>query len=181
MRYSACKLNKQGDNIQPWRTPFPIRNQSVVPCLVLTVASWATYRFLRRQVRWSSIPNSLRIFNEADFSWNSLAFSVIQRMLPIWFLVPLSLLNPACPFRSSWRGRCWSLVWGILSALACEMRATVPSCERSLASPFFGPKMKTDLLRSCGHWWVFQICWHTQCSTLTASPFRILNSSAGIL
>ena len=24
--YSACKLNKQGDNIQPWRTPFPIWN-----------------------------------------------------------------------------------------------------------------------------------------------------------
>ena len=30
--YSAYKLNKQGDNIQPWRTPFPIWNQSVVPC-----------------------------------------------------------------------------------------------------------------------------------------------------
>ena len=38
--YSAYKLNKQGDNIQPWRTPFPIWNQSVVPCSVLTVASW---------------------------------------------------------------------------------------------------------------------------------------------
>ena len=37
--YSAYKLNKQGDNIQPWRTPFPIWNQSVVPCPVLTVAS----------------------------------------------------------------------------------------------------------------------------------------------
>ena len=46
MIYSACKLNKQGDNIQPWRTPFPIWNQSVVPCLVLTVASWPAYRFL---------------------------------------------------------------------------------------------------------------------------------------
>ena len=29
--YSAYKLSKQGDNIQPWRTPFPIWNQSVVP------------------------------------------------------------------------------------------------------------------------------------------------------
>ena len=37
--YSAYKLNKQGDNIQPRRTPFPIWNQSVVPCPVLTVAS----------------------------------------------------------------------------------------------------------------------------------------------
>ena len=33
--YSAYKLNKQGDNIQPWCTPFPIWNQSVVPCPVL--------------------------------------------------------------------------------------------------------------------------------------------------
>ena len=32
MMYSAYKINKQGDNIQPWRTPFPIWNQSVVPC-----------------------------------------------------------------------------------------------------------------------------------------------------
>ena len=39
MMFSAHKLNKQGDNIQPWRTPVPILNQSVVPCLVLTVAS----------------------------------------------------------------------------------------------------------------------------------------------
>ena len=32
MMYSAYKLNKQGDNIQPWWTPFPIWSQSVVPC-----------------------------------------------------------------------------------------------------------------------------------------------------
>ena len=61
MRYSAYKLNKQGDNIQPWRTPFPIWNQSVVPRPVLTVASWPAYRFLKSQVRWSGIPISLRI------------------------------------------------------------------------------------------------------------------------
>ena len=35
MMYSAYKLNKQGDNIHPWQTPFPIWNQSVVPCPVL--------------------------------------------------------------------------------------------------------------------------------------------------
>ena len=46
MMYSVYKLNKQGDNIQPWRTPFPIWNQSVVPCPVLTVASWPAHRFL---------------------------------------------------------------------------------------------------------------------------------------
>ena len=63
MMYSAYKLNKQGDNIQPWCTPFPIWNQSVVPCPVLTVASWPAYRFLKRQVRWSAIPISWRMFH----------------------------------------------------------------------------------------------------------------------
>jgi len=62
MMYSAYKLNKQGDNIQPWCTLFPILDQSIVPYLVLTVAYWPAYRFLRRQVRWSGIPISLRIF-----------------------------------------------------------------------------------------------------------------------
>ena len=40
MTYSAYKLNTQGDNTQPWCTPFPTWNQSVVSCPVLTVASW---------------------------------------------------------------------------------------------------------------------------------------------
>ena len=48
MMYTEFELNKQGDSIQPWHTPFPIWNQSIVPCLVLTVASWPAYRFLRR-------------------------------------------------------------------------------------------------------------------------------------
>ena len=38
--FSAYKLNYLGDNIQPWLTPFPTWNQSIVPCSVLTVASW---------------------------------------------------------------------------------------------------------------------------------------------
>ena len=46
MMYSAYK---QGDNIQTWRTPFPILNQSVVPCPFIIFASWPAYRFLRRQ------------------------------------------------------------------------------------------------------------------------------------
>ena len=49
--------------------------------------------------------------------------------------------------------------------------------ENSLALPFFGIVMKTDLFQSCGHCWVFQICWHIECSTFTASSFRIWNSS----
>ena len=48
MMYSAYKLNKQGAKKQG--TAFPIWNQSVLPCLVLTIASWPAYRFIRRQV-----------------------------------------------------------------------------------------------------------------------------------
>jgi len=132
MMYSAYKLNKQGDSIQPWRTPFPIWNQSVVPCPVLTVASWPAYRFLRRQIRWSGIPISWRIFHsllwstqskvlvwlmKQMFFWNSLAFSMIQWMLAIWSLIPLPFLNAAWTSGSSQFMYCWSLAWRILSIL----------------------------------------------------------------
>ena len=33
---------------------------------------------------------------------------------------------------------------------------------------------------SCGHCWLFHICWHIECNTFTASPSRIWNSSTGI-
>ena len=81
--YSAYKLNKKGDNVQHWRTPFPIWNQPVVPCPVLTVASWPAYRFLKRQVRWSDIPISFRIFHSLLWSTQSkaLAWSIKQKRL----------------------------------------------------------------------------------------------------
>ena len=76
----------------------------------------------------------------------------------------------------------WSLAWRILSitSLACEMSAIVWHFEHSLALSFFGTGMKIDLLQSCGHWWVFQICWYIECSTFTRSSFRIWNNSTGI-
>ena len=61
MIYSVYKWNKQGDNIQGWCTAFPIWNQSVVPCAVLTVASWPVYKILRRQVQFSSVAQSCPI------------------------------------------------------------------------------------------------------------------------
>ena len=67
MMYSAYKLKRQGDNIQPWCTPFPIWNQSVVPCPVLTVAYWPAHSLLRRWVRWTRIPISLRIFHKFSY------------------------------------------------------------------------------------------------------------------
>ena len=43
------------------------------------------------------------------FFWNSLAFSMIQRMLSIWSLVPLPFLKPAWTSRSSRFTYCWNL------------------------------------------------------------------------
>ena len=101
---------------------------------------------------------------EVMFFWNSLAFSMLQQMLDIWSLVPLLLLNPACTSGSSPFMDYWSLAWRILSItlLACEMSA------------FFGIAFLWDWNENwpfsvcCGHCWVFQICWHIECSTLTA-------------
>ena len=141
--YSSYKLNNQGDNIQSWHSPFLILNQTVVQCPILTVASWSSYRFLRRQVRWAGIPISWRIIQfvvihtvkgfgivnkvEIDFFWNSLAFSMIQQMLVIWSLAPPPFLKPAWTSGSSQFMYCWNLAWRILSItlLACEMRAIV--------------------------------------------------------
>ena len=114
--------------------------------------------------------------------WSSLAFSIIQRMLAIWSLVPLPFLNPAYTSGSSQFTYCWSPAWRILSMtlLACKVSTIVQYGEHSLALAFFGIGMKIALFQSCGHCWGFQICWYTECSTLTASSFRILTSSAGI-
>ena len=60
------------------------------------------------------------------------------------------------------------------------MSAVVRLFEHSLALPLFGIGMKTDLFQSCGNCWVFQIYLHIECSTFTASSFRIWNSSTGI-
>jgi len=141
MMYSAYKLNKQGDTIQSWCTPFPIWNQSVVPCPVLTVASWPAYRFsVGRQgdlvflsiEEFSTVccdPNSQRfgIVNktEIDVFWNSLAFSMTQHTVAIWSLVSLPFLNPTWTSGSSQFLYCWSLAWRILSITLLEMSAFV--------------------------------------------------------
>ena len=107
---------------------------------------------------------------------------MIQQVLEIWSLVPLLLLNPVCASGSSQFMYCWSLAWRMLSitSLACEINTTALKLEHFLALLFFGIGMKTDLFQYCSNCWVLQICWHTECSTLTASSFKIWNSSSGI-
>ena len=56
------------------------------------------------------------------------------------------------------------------------MSAIVQYFEHSLALPFFETGMKTALFQSCGHRWVFQICWHIEC--ITTSDWGLLESTS---
>ena len=164
---------------------------------VLIVASWPAHRFLRRQVRWSGTPMSLRIFQFALIH-RVKGFSIVNKAEVDVFLGFSCFLHDTAnvgnlisesfvfsqPSLYIWKFTyCWSWAWRILSMmlLACEMSTVVQYFEHSLALPFFGIGMKTYLFQSCGYYWVFPIYWCNVCRTLTASSFRNVNSSAGIL
>ena len=120
MMYSAYKLNKQGDNIQPWCTPFPIWNQSL-PCPVLLLPDLHTGLSRGRSgglvflslVEFSTVYSDpyrlcFGIKRNRCFS-GTLVFSMIQWMLAIWSLVTLPFLKPAWTSGNSQFMYCWSL------------------------------------------------------------------------
>ena len=78
------------------------------------------------------------------FFWNFRAFSVIQWMLAIWYLVPLPFLNPTCTSGSSQFMYHWSLAWRILSItlLACEMSTLHDSLNTLWHCPSLGLEWK---------------------------------------
>ena len=58
-------------------------------------------------------------------------------------------------------------------------------CNCVIVWAFFGITLLWDWnenwpFQSCGHCWVFHICWHIECSTFTASSYRIWNREIGI-
>ena len=97
MMCSVYRLNKQGDSWQPCHTPFSSLHQLVIPCWVLTVASWPAYRFLRRQVRWSGIPISLRASH--SLLWTTQSKALAQSMRGWCF--------SGIPLLSLWSSKCW--------------------------------------------------------------------------
>jgi len=113
------------------------------------------------------------------FFWNSLAFSM---MLAIWSLVPLPFLNPAW---TSGTFTVHTLLKPVLENFEHYFASVWDECNCAVVWAFFGivfgSGMKTDLFQPCGHCWVFQICWYSECSTFTASSFRIWSSSNGTL
>ena len=151
---------------------------------------------LRRQVRWSGIPTSWRIFqfvvihtvkgfgivNKAEVdvflelscffddpvnggNLISRSSAISKSSLNILKFMIQVLLKPHLENFEHYFARVWN------------------ECNCAVVWAFIGIGMKgcwNDLFQSCGHCWVFQLCWHIECIPLTASSFRIWNSSAGI-
>ena len=117
------------------------------------------------------------------FFWNSLAFSMIQAdvgylisgsfafsktSLNIWNFMVHVLLKPGLENFEHYFASVWD------------------ECNCAVVWAFFGIAFLWDWnengsFQSCGHCWVFQICWHIECSPCIASSFRIWNRSTGIL
>ena len=60
--------------------PFPVLNQSIVPCLVLTVASWPAYRFLRRQVSGVVFPSLYKNFPKFVVIHTVKGFGIVNKV-----------------------------------------------------------------------------------------------------
>ena len=96
----------------------------------------------------------------------SSAFS--KSRLNIWKFSVHILLKPSLEnfkhyfFASVWDECNWAVVWTIFG------------------TDFLWDWNENWPFQSRAHCWVFQICWHSECSTFTASSFRIWNSSTGI-
>ena len=141
MMYSACKLNKQGDNIlaltysfsylEPVCCSMSSSNSCFLMCIQISQEAgqvvWYSHLFQNfPQFIVIHTVKGFRIVNKAEIdAFLELSFWLHQ--LAIWSLVPLPFLKPAQTSGSSWLTYCWSLVWRTLSItlLACEMSAIV--------------------------------------------------------
>ena len=116
------------------------------------------------------------------FLWNSLAFSMIQQMLAIW-----SLFSSAFPKANLniWKFTVHVLLKPGLENFEHYFASMWDECNCVVVWSFFGIAFLWDWKENWPYpvlWPLlsFQICWHIECSTFTASSFRIWNSSTGI-
>ena len=99
--YSAYKLNKRGDNILPLLTPFPILNQFIFPCPVLTVACWSAASRSARNPNSShlfifKIVSISGLFHLEVFPFSSVQFSsVTQSCMTLCY--PMNCSTPGLP------------------------------------------------------------------------------------
>ena len=142
-------------------------------CCSMSSSNCCFYTFIRRQVRWSGIPISFRIFHNLLWSTQVKGFGVVNKAevdvfleLSCFFDDPVdvgNLISCSSAFSKSNLNigisrltYCWSLGWKIffITLLACEMNTIVRQFEHYLALPFLGIEMKTDRFQFYGYCWV---------------------------
>jgi len=129
-------------------------------------------RFLRRQIRWSGIPISLRISHSLLWStqskalaesvkhnwwvffffWNLLAFSMIQWMLAIWYLGFSALSKSSL---SIWKFLLHVLLKPGLENLEHYFASVWAECNCVVAWAFFGTAFLWDWNKN----WPFPVLW----------------------
>ena len=151
---------------RPYHTPFSILNQSVILYKILTVASWPAYRFLRRQVRWSGIPVSLRVFRFAIIHTVE-GFSVVNETeVDVFLEFPCYLCDSANvanlvsgssafskPSLNIWKFLVHVMLKPSLDDFKHNLTSMGDECNRwwfehSLTLPFLGTEMRIDLFQS---------------------------------
>ena len=170
--FSAYKLNKQGDNIQPWCTPLPIWNWSVGPCPVLTVTSCTSCRFVMRQVRWFGTPISSRMFH--SLLWPTQSKCIIALTY---------IFSEQNTFSDSHRSILWGL-WPAFCTSICyplpPLWAPTPGTKATLLPPAF--MLGTLQFHSCVHPRFSALTmWNHKCTTLDFSFLKLLDVSSSCL
>ena len=164
-------------------------SMSVSDCCFLTCIQVS-----QKAGRGSGIPISLRIFQFVVIhtvkGFSTVSEAEIDVFLEFsWFFYDLTdvgnLISGSSAFSKSslniWKFLVHILLKPGLGNFEYYFASMWDECTCAVVWTFFGIGMKTDLFQPCVHCWVFQICWHTECSISTASIFeRIGNSSAGI-
>ena len=119
--YFVYKLNKQGDNIQPWHIPFPILIHSVVPCPIITVASWPVYIQTSQKtgkVVWYShlfmnfqvcLDSQSQMLQCSQWS-NSRCFPIIP-LLSLWYFLQKCIFISSAHFSVELFAFCYWTVW----------------------------------------------------------------------
>ena len=183
--------------MQPWCTHFPTWNQSIVPHMVLTIASWSSYRFLKRQVVWYF--HILKNFPQFVVTCTVKAFGIVNKVevdifleLSYFFSDPMdvgNLISGSSAFsKFSWN--IWKFMVHLLLKPGLEnfehyFVSMWDGCNCAVVWTFFGTAFLWDWNENCP----FPVLWpllsfpnlqDIECSTFTASSFRIWNSSTGI-
>ena len=173
---------------------FPNYEPVYCPCPVLTVASWPTFRFLRRQVRWSGIPISFRIFHSLFVIYTVKGFGIVNKTEVDVFLKLSSFFNDP--------SRCWQCdhfsksslyIWKLLVRVL--LKPSLKDFDHYLASMrnecncvVFGTFFGVAFLWDWNENWPFWVLWPLLSfpnllahwvQHLAAASFRVWNSLAG--